>query len=411
MEVFLARQPILKSNEEIFAYELLYRSQKQQNISEINGDKATLDVLNTLMQIGMDELAEGKLCFINFTDNLLKCEFPNYFRPDMLVIEILENVVFTDELIDQCRRLKVQGYKIALDDFEMLGDEQNFDKIMKIASIVKIDVQKTSRAEQQKLFKLFKPYNIELLAEKVETREEYEQCLRDGYKYFQGYFFCRPTIHSTKDLEARGSTFFEVMIELSKPEPDINKIADKIERDLSTSYKLLKLVNSPVFLGNNKIKSIKQAIMLIGLKELKKWIYLLYMREQSDQKHHIPNQLIKLSLIRAKASELIATNIGQRHESSSYFLVGILSLMDTLLRVPIEKIIEKLPLDNNIKDTLLGVQTPYRDVLELVISIEKGEWSEIDQLSNKVEINKETLNNHYLNAIKWASEVYKKSLS
>ncbi len=411
MEVFLARQPILKSNEEIFAYELLYRSQKQQNISEINGDKATLDVLNTLMQIGIDELSEGKLCFINFTDNLLKYEFPNYLRPDMFVIEILENVVFTDELIDQCRRLKVQGYKIALDDFEMLGDEENFDKIMKIASIVKIDVQKTSRAEQQKLFQLFKPYNIELLAEKVETREEYEQCLRDGYKYFQGYFFCRPTIHSTKDLEAHGSTFFEVMMELSIPEPDITKIADKIERDLSTSYKLLKLVNSPVFLGNNKIKSIKQAIMLIGLKELKKWIYLLYMREQSDQKHHIPNQLIKLSLIRAKASELIATNIGQRHESPSYFLVGILSLMDTLLRVPIEKIIEKLPLDNNIKDTLLGVQTPYRDVLELVISIEKGEWSEIDKLSNKMDINKETLNNHYLNAIKWASEVYKRSLS
>lgn len=410
MEIFLARQPILKRNEEIFAYELLYRSNKQHNYSALNSDKATLDVLNTFIQIGFDELSEGKPCFINFTDNILKYEVPNYFRPEMLVIEILENVNFTNDLIDRCRRLKVKGYKIALDDFEMTGDEQYFEIIMRLANIVKIDIQKTPRSEQLRLFELFKPYNIELLAEKVETREEYEQCLRDGYKYFQGYFFCKPTIHSTKDLETHGSTILEVMVELSKPEPNIDKIADKIERDLSLSYKLLKLVNSPAFLGSNKIKSIKQAIVLVGLKELKKWIYLLYMREKSNQEHHIPNQLMKLSLVRARASELIAINTNRRYESSSYFLVGILSLIDTLLRQPLDKIMEKLPLDAVIKDTLLGVQTPNRDVLELVISIEKGEWSAMDQLSSKIGITKDTLNKLYIKAIKWASEVYEKSL-
>ncbi|MDG5787472.1 EAL domain-containing protein [Evansella sp. AB-P1] len=410
METFVARQPILTKNEEIYAYELLYRSNNQNNECSEDGDKATLDVLLTSIQIGIHELSEGKLCFVNFTENLLKSEVPKYIKPNIIVIEILESVFLSSELIHICKKLKELGYKIALDDFVMTDHEQAMENIMRLVDIVKIDIQNTSRSEQLKLIHLLQKFNVKILAEKVESRTEYEQCLKDGYTYFQGYYFSKPTILSTKDLELNSSNLYAIISELSHGEPDVSKIAYYIERDVAISYKLLKLINSRLILSSNEIKSIPHAVMLLGLTELKKWLYLLFMRENlQGKRNHIPNQIIKMCLIRAKTCELIAMNTGKRQDSASYFLTGILSLIDTLFDSPLDRIIEKLPLDKIIIDTLLGAQTPFRDSLELVISMEKGEWTEMDKLANKININKDILSNIYLNGIKWTNDIYESS--
>jgi c-di-GMP-related signal transduction protein len=406
VETFLARQAILNDSHEIVAYELLHRSNKENNFSLLNNDQATLDVLNTFIEIGFDDLSGGRPCFINFTDHLLENEIPNYFHPEMIVIEILETVKFTDDLIDILRRLKTQGFKIALDDFE-LNDSLYLKTILNLVDIVKIDIQKTPQDQQIKIVKLLKKYNVELLAEKVETKEEYEKCLREGYKYFQGYFFSKPMILSINDFDIQNSNFFGIMGELSKPEPDFDKIVQNIERDVVFSFKLLKLINSPVFSRENKIKSIKQAIIMLGLKELKKWIYLMYIRETSDDINQIQNEIIKMCMTRAKASELIAIKIGKRGESSSYFLTGLFSLIDALLKQPLGKIINQLPLDKGIKDTLMGNHTSYRDVLDLVILFEKGEWGECPWLISKIGIDEQNLCEIFIHALKWAQEVFK----
>lgn len=214
MEVFLARQPILNRDLEVCAYELLHRSNNVKNFSTVNSDQATLDVINGFIQIGIEELSEGKPCFINFTDTMLKNEIPAYFKPETLVIEILESVKFTDEFIDVIRNLKLQGYKIALDDFEWLEhNSKYYEIIMNMVDIVKIDIQKTNRSLQVNMLNKLKKFQVVFLAEKVETSEEFEQCLQDGYQYFQGYFFCKPVILSTKDVNIQNPNFYIIMNE------------------------------------------------------------------------------------------------------------------------------------------------------------------------------------------------------
>ena len=279
MEIFVARQPIFTLKQEVCAYELLYRSSNQNRFSHIDGNQATTDVINSFLEIGVDELSEGKPCFINFTEQLLEYAIPTYFQPNMIVVEVLETVKPTDKVIEICRKLKEQGYKIALDDFEMKCEGENFNELLKLADIIKVDIRQTSRSEQLNLLTSLKSFNLKFLAEKVETRDEYEQCLKDGYQYFQGYFFSKPMILSTSDMPVFNHNILIILQELSQFEPNINRITEIIEADLSLSYKLLKLINSPIIGRVYKIKSIKQAIVLLGLKELRKWIFLLSFRE------------------------------------------------------------------------------------------------------------------------------------
>ena len=223
----------------------------------------------------------------------------------MIVVEVLETVKPTDKIIEICRKLKEQGYRIALDDFEMKCEGENFNELLKLADIIKVDIRQTSRSEQLNLLNSLKSYNLEFLAEKVETREEYEQCLKDGYQYFQGYFFSKPMILSTSDMPVVNHNILIILKELSQFEPNINRITEIIEADLSLSYKLLKLINSPIIGRVYKIKSIKQAIVLLGLKELRKWIFLLSFRERVKKNNQVPDEAVKMSFTRAKASELI----------------------------------------------------------------------------------------------------------
>ncbi|WP_047986032.1 EAL and HDOD domain-containing protein [Ornithinibacillus californiensis] len=406
MEVYVARQPILTRKQEIFAYELLYRSNKHDNLySNGDFDQATSEVINSLLQIGIEEITEGKPCFINFTETLLENTFPTFLQPELMVIEVLETVRPTERIIENCRILKAQGYKIALDDFELRDNDPYYWKLIELADIVKIDVQKSSRLEQLKIMKALNKYNMIFLAEKVETREEYEQCLKDGYTFFQGYFFSKPVILRTSDLPILNHNLFVIISELSKEEPDIDKLTTFIESDVSLSYKLLRLLNSPAIGLVYKIKSIKQAIVLLGLIELRKWVYVLSFREHLNKTDFIMEEVIKLSLTRAKASELINISIGKRSQSSSAFIAGLFSLVETIFKQPLGQILNKLPLDQEIKQTLLGEETSLTPVKDLVFAAEKGEWSEIDRIVLEVGLNGDKFSDLYKQSIKWAKDV------
>lgn len=406
VEVFVARQPILNRRLEIYAYELLYRENKQQNlIHNLDHDYATSEVINSFLQIGIDELSEGKPCFINFSEKLLEDTFPTFLHPELTVIEVLEMVRPTDKVIENCIQLKSQGYKIALDDFELRNDIDNYGKLIDLADIVKIDVRLTKRDEQLRIMKELKGRNIEFLAEKVETREEYEQCLIDGYTYFQGFFFSKPTILSTSDIPVLNHNLYVILSELAKSEPNIENISRIIESDISLSIKLLRLLNSPAMGLVNKIKSIKQAIVLLGLVELKKWIYVLSLRDHLERTDHLAAEVIKLSLTRAKASELIAINIGKRHECSSYFLTGLLSLVETIYRQPKEQIINNLPLDQEIKNTLQGEKTSLTPVYSLILAVESGDWKIMETVLNHYGLKVEKFNELYKQSLRWAKEV------
>ncbi|MEN2767412.1 EAL and HDOD domain-containing protein [Ornithinibacillus xuwenensis] len=406
MEVFVARQPILTKKQEVFAYELLYRNNKQDNkFSHTDIDQATSEVINSFLQIGIEELSEGKPCFINFTEKILANSIPTFIQPESMVIEILEGVNPTDKVIENCSLLKAQGYKIALDDFEMKVGNPNFHLLLELADIIKIDIQKTARDEQIRIMRELKKYDLIYLAEKVETREEFKQCLQDGYTYFQGYFFSKPVILSTNDYPVQNHSVFVVISELTKREPDIEKIAKIIEADVSLSYKLLRLLNSPSIGLVYKIKSIKQAIVLLGLIELRKWFYVLSIRETLASSGDAPDEIIKLCLTRAKANEMISQHIGRDEDSSSFFLTGLLSLVETIFKQPLENILKKLPLDREIKDTLRGKDTSLNPVLKLVYAAERADWKSIDSHTKEIGIDQKVFFDLHHASRKWAKDV------
>lgn len=406
MEVYVGRQPILNKKLEVFAYELLYRDNQHKNVYLAgNDDYATSEVINSFLQFGINDLSEGKPCFINFTETLLENTVPTFLQPELMVIEVLESVRPTDQIIKNCQSLKKLGYRIALDDFEFQEQDDNFQKLIHLADIIKIDIQKTSKAEQLRIMKRLQKTPIVFLAEKVETREEYVQCVKDGYTYFQGYFFSKPVILSTKDLPVLHHNLFILISELSKEEPDIDKITQYIESDVSLSYKLLRLLNSQAIGLVYQIKSIKQSIVLLGLIELRKWIYVISFRERYDKSDRLTEEVIKLSLTRAKASELISLHLGNRRDSSRLFLTGLFSLVETIYKQPLDHILSSLPLDQIIKDTLLGKDTSLTSVKNLVSAAEKGEWSKMDALAVELGINAMTFNDLYRQSVKWARDV------
>lgn len=400
MEVFVARQPIFNLKEEVIAYELLYRGSNENAFSDIDGDQATAEVIvNSFLNIGLDDLSEGKRCFLNFTESLLKSKVPTFLNPRSIVVEILENVEINEGLILTCKELKELGYTIALDDFFIQEQSHYFPELIKYIDIIKVDFLQTTREFQKEVVRKYRPYHIRLLAEKVETREEFLFARQTGYSYFQGYFFSHPYIISSYDVPVYLKTYYHILAELSKIEPNIDVIAVSIENDISLSYKLLKLINSPAFRRVNKIESIKQAIVLLGLNELKKWMYVLSLKSIKDPEDPNMEEVIKLSLIRGKLCELIAIHIGKAH-SAPYMLTGMFSLIDTLMHKNINDVLKDLPLSDEIQDALLGRKNDLNKVLLWSIQIERYEWNKID-LSIPIEV----INQYYIRAIEWSSKL------
>ena len=398
MNVFVARQPIFNRGEQSVAYELLYRESEINSFTHIDGDEATADVIiNGFFNIGVEELSEGKKCFINFTENLLNLKLPTYFEPESIVVEILEDIPINKELVSICQELKELGYTIALDDFAIQESYELLPELLKYIDIIKIDFLQTSLYDRRRMITRYKSYQVTFLAEKVETREEFELALKDGFDLFQGYFFSKPDVLSAQDIPAYFQTHYQISEELSKQEPNINDIASKIEQDVALSYKLLRLINTAAFFTRNKINSIKHALVFIGLKEFKKWIYVLTIKQIDHEKNTGQEEVIKLSLIRAHLCEQLSQKIG-KNDSSPYLLAGMFSLIDNLLHCSIDDALQKLPLSDEIKDAINGKNNEIGKVLNWTIQIEKCNWnlSDLPLTANEV-------SECYRNAIQWSN--------
>src|SRR3954447_11982699 len=398
MNVFVARQPIFNRGEQSVAYELLYRKSEVNSYTHIDGDEATADVIiNGFFNIGVEELSEGKKCFINFTENLLNLKLPTYFEPESIVVEILEDIPINKELVSICQELKELGYTIALDDFAIQESYELLPELLKYIDIIKIDFLQTSLYDRRRMITRYKSHQVSFLAEKVETREEFELALKDGFDLFQGYFFSKPDVLSAQDIPAYFQTHYQISEELSRSEPNINDIASKIEQDVALSYKLLRLINTAAFFTRNKINSIKHALVFIGLKEFKKWIYVLTIKQIDHEKNTGQEEVIKLSLIRAHLCEQLSQKIG-KNDPSPYLLAGMFSLIDNLLHCSIDDTLQKLPLSDEIKDAINGTDNEIGKVLNWTIQIEKCNWNLSDLPLTTNEISE-----CYRNAIQWSN--------
>lgn len=401
MEVYVARQPIFDKRKKVIGYELLYRSGTDNYYNHHDGDQATSSVItNSFSIIGLDVLTGGKKAFINFTHNLLRNEMVTILPPDLVAVEILEDIEADDETIAACKKLKEMGYTIVLDDFVTI---HQMSPLVELADIIKVDFHKSSLDERRQLIEKIGVDRVKFLAEKVETAEEFEEAAKMGYTYFQGYFFSKPVIFSGHDLPAYKLNYLRIIREVNQPDIEFDDLEAIIKQDLSISYKLLRLINSAAFGFNTKITSIKYALVLLGIKEFVKWVTLIALRGIAEDK---PDELIIVSLIRAKFAENLASIRGLSEESSDLFLMGMFSMIDALLDRPLPEIMQELPISQKIKDALLGVDNAFKEILDLVLSFEKANWDEVVRQMTTLGLSEAEVAPHYLDSLKWVRLIY-----
>lgn len=401
IESFVARQPIFDREENVCAYELLYRDGFENAYNpNVDGEEATSQVLTSSFGvIGIQEITDGHRAFVNFTEQLLIDEVATVFNPNTLVVEILENIEANNEVIQACEKLKEKGYTIALDDFVFAPQ---YLPLVDIADIIKVDFMISSWEERNKLVHIAQKKDVDLLAEKVETRAELEEAKEMGYSYFQGYFFSKPVILKGDDLPVYPTNYFRVLDELNDSEPDLDKISKLIERDMSLSYKLLRLINSAIFSLREEINSIKQALVLLGLDEVKKWFNLIIINELSSDDD---DEIIKLSLLRAKFIELLAGELNVGTKQHNFFLMGLFSLIDVLMNRDLKEVLTELPIAQEIKQGLLYCKGLHGEVFSLALAYEKGNWNQVQQMLTKRDLQGEDVRADYLKAVEWSNQI------
>ncbi|MGI6732750.1 MAG: EAL and HDOD domain-containing protein [Anaerovoracaceae bacterium] len=398
MDVYIARQPIFNRNMRVHGYELLYRQSNQNHYCGTDDNRATEELIyNSFLVMDLQTLTEGTLAFINFSKDLIHKQFPCILPPESVVIEVLERGEATQETIEACRQLQKSGYTIALDDFIL--DDDNLP-LIEVADIIKVEYPTVNLEKQQSLIKKYRS-RVQFLAEKIETREEYDRALKMGYDYFQGYFFSKPAIIGSKEIHSLPINVIRILDELSSPEPSYKIISSIIEKDLGLSYKLLKLVNSVYYGAKNKINTISHALVYIGFEELRQWMGVLMMKDLRNPENA---EAIKLCIIRSKLMELIALELRAEQEASKYFFTGLFSLIDVLMHQPMHQILEGLPLPDEVKEALLGKPNKCRECLDYVIACETAPWSDRG-IDPSAIIDAKTFMILYLKALDWAQQL------
>lgn len=400
MSFYAARQPILNIDKSLFAYELLFRNSLENVFPKIDDNEATSKMIEGLhFNLGLETLTQGKLAFINFTYESLINGFALMLPKEQIVVEILETVTPDKKLLKACKELKEKGYTLALDDYEHASVWLHFFPYI---DIIKIDYQLSTVKQLQQIIQAIKPYNhIKLLAEKIETHEEYQHAIDIGCVYFQGYFFSKPEVIKSVAFSPSQHSLMNLMAEMNMPDPDIGIITRAFESDVTLSFKLLRYAQSPLFKRNNQIESIKQALVVLGQKEIEKFMSLLFTAQFSDRK---PQELIKMSLVRAHFCELIVGLSVQPIPQSSGFLIGLFSLLDAMLDTEMSELMNKLPIAQKIKDVILlrhGQQAKYLSLCEY---FEQARWQEANDLCIQMEIDGEQAVDIFQQAQIWAIE-------
>ncbi len=403
MDVLVARQAIFDRDRRVYGYELLFRS--NAGLNEFDGTEAghaTKQVLaNSLLVIGLENLVGTKKAFVNFGRGPLLQGWHASLPRESTVIELLETVEPDAEVLEACRKLREEGYQIALDDFVF---RPGCEHLLDVADLVKIEIQSIPRPEQKLLVRSSKARGLQVLAEKVETHEEFEWARQAGYDYFQGYFFARPVMVRGRQIPTAKLHCLRLLQEAQRPELDFERLEVLILQDVSLSYQLLRYVNSPLFSVSGNIRSIRQALLFFGEIELRKWIVLATLARTAEDK---PSELIRHSLVRARFCESVA-RLAKNGLQQSAFLTGLFSLLDALIDRPLEETLSAMRLAPEIAAVLGGkakAGDPLAAVYQLARAYEVADWPRVEELALQLQIAIASLGDEYCEAAGWAQQV------
>lgn len=404
-EFFLARQPILNRDQGLLGYELLFRRAGFGPAEVIDDRSATASVIAHASELGLENVIGASLGFVNIDAVVLMSDFVSFLPADKVVLEILETVIVTDEIVGRVAELAKAGYTFALDD--VIADSEGLQRLLPFASIIKIDIMGMADADLVRLSRQFATGGKKLLAEKVENIEEFKRCLNLGFSYFQGYYFAKPVIMTGRKLSPSQVAILRLMSQIVA-DADTAEIEITIKHEAALSFNLLRMVNSPGIGVTHRVDSLSHALIVLGRRQFQRWLQILLYAEPGKASFAVA-PLLSMATTRGKLLELIAQkrHPGNHNMADTAFTVGIMSLMDTLFGLPMEKILEQISVVEEVSDALLFRNGFYGDMLKLAEYLERVDESAplMLALMQKLELSIEELYGLQVAAYEWSESV------
>ena len=395
LDLLLARQPVFNKSQDVVAYLLLYRNGDDNAAKTINDHLATSSViLNTYASICEDGQVRSLPCYIKLTDKTLMADdFPELPK-DHFILEILGHSNITPEFVERVRALGQQGYRLALSDYK---PDPKFEPLLNLIHILKLDVQSLGLETLPQIVKDLRPYHLELLADKVETQDEFRKCHELGFALFQGYFLSKPEPVKGKKLGSSKVLLLQMMVELQNPQATAQSVEQLVINDPLLTYRILRVVNSAAFNFQREIESLSHAISLLGFDQIRKWVSLFLVTDTQEK----PEELTRSMLVRGRMCELLAEMLG-RDQPINNFITGLFSKLDVLLDMEMPDLLEQVPLQNDVKAALLNHEGQLGQILEQVCHYEEGDFENMNLLLDQA-----FYEAAYRHSLTWSQQVMK----
>ncbi len=400
-EIYLARQPIFDAHRQVHAYELLYRATSENRYTATDGGLATSSVIaHTFVTIGLEKVTSGKLAYINFPRQLIVDDVPAALPRERVSIEILEDVKPDAEVLAAVRRLKDAGYTIALDDFVLLPEHE---PLLALADVVKVDWRSSAPEQREQIAQRVGASGPQLLAEKVETEAEFQQAVALGYRYFQGFFFARPEMLSSRELPGFKLNYLRLLKQMHKPSLDYDEVERIIKSEGALLHWLLKCVNSAAFGFKTQVSTIRHAIVVLGERELRRWVSVFCVAGMGEDR---PRELLVQAFLRASFCELLAGGGNQASRRTDAYLLGMFSLLEAILARPLAALLDELPLSADTRSALLDGSGPLAPILACAIAYEHAEWDTVSACAPQLGLTPERVAASYIEALAQAQQIF-----
>jgi EAL and modified HD-GYP domain-containing signal transduction protein len=410
MDIFVARQPIFDTQNDVYAYELLYRKDAIKNYYDASADPdqaSKLTLINSFVEIGMDKLTGGRRAFVNFTEKLLLEDIAKLMSPEMLTVEVLETIIPTPEVIEACVRLRQLGFQIAMDDFVLDETSRTF---IEYADIIKVDFLLSSLPDIAALVEFVRnrPSSaksarpIRLLAEKIENNDILNTAMEMGFEYFQGYYFSKPVIVSGHSINPMTINIVRLLQLSTGKDFNFNDVAEVVKHDVALSYRLLQFINSSFFGFRKVISNIQQALVVLGTAEARKWVMLMCLIELNQNK---TSELTRMSLIRARFLELIAPLTGNEKRADTFYLLGMFSLMDAIMEMTMAEVFAQIHVNASVSEPLISRSGRDYELLRLIELYEQGDFDTASTQAESLSLPESKLAAAYMEAVQWTNKL------
>lgn len=398
-EILVTRQPIFDHKKDVIAYNLFFDQRLREqytNITAAEERQTTLKAADSFLLNGFKTLSGGKKVFVHFSPDMLISQLPLLFPQKLLGVEILDQPTTWYQMLKAVKKIKTSGYQV------MLGDDalsRRDASMLKLADIIGCDFR-SHHPQECNILEEEEKSEIKLLAKGVETPTDFGAALEIGYQYFQGDFFSKADLIPVRNIPSYKITLLKLLKEINKPTVEFERIEELLKKDISITYKLLRFINSARFGLKTTVESIRHALNLMGEAEVRKWLSLIVLSGTGSDK---PKELVTNTIVRAKFCESIAKEMDEEQDMAKYFLMGMFGSVDAFMDRPMDEIMGELPLDDLVKGALMGEENHFRDVLDVVMDYERGDWKNFSYSAKKLDLNEKIMVTLYLDAVEWAT--------